>query len=138
MKTATKVKKLRVAAYCRVSTDADEQLNSFENQVSYYTEYINSKEEYEMAGIYADEGISGTSTRRRNEFNRMIEDCEDGKIDLVITKSISRFARNTQDCLSYARKLKNMGIGVFFEKEGINSLDGTGESGKGLVMENCI
>lgn len=127
MKTATKVKKLRVAAYCRVSTDADEQLNSFENQVSYYTEYINSKEEYEMAGIYADEGISGTSTRRRNEFNRMIEDCEDGKIDLVITKSISRFARNTQDCLSYARKLKNMGIGVFFEKEGINSLDGTGE-----------
>lgn len=127
MKTATKVKKLRVAAYCRVSTEAEEQLNSFENQVSYYTEYINGKPEYEMAGIFADEGISGTSTRKRTEFNRMISECEKGKIDLIIVKSISRFARNTQDCLSYARKLKNMGIGVYFEKEGINTLDGAGE-----------
>ena len=127
MKSATKVKKLRVAAYCRVSTDAEEQQNSFENQVSYYTNYINNKEEYDLAGIYADEGISGTSTRKRTDFNRMIADCERGKIDLVIAKSISRFARNTQDCLSYARKLKNMGIGVYFEKEGINTLDGAGE-----------
>ena len=127
MKSATKVKRLRVAAYCRVSTDAEEQQNSFENQVSYYTNYINNKEEYDLAGIYADEGISGTSTRKRADFNRMIADCEKGKIDLVIAKSISRFARNTQDCLSYARKLKNMGIGVYFEKEGINTLDGAGE-----------
>lgn len=120
-------RKLRVAAYCRVSTDQEEQLNSFENQVSYYTAYINSKAEYEMAGIYADEGISGTSTRRRTDFNRMIRDCEAGKIDLIIVKSISRFARNTTDCLTYSRKLKNMGIGVFFEKENINTMDGAGE-----------
>lgn len=78
MKSATKVKKLRVAAYCRVSTDAEEQQNSFENQVSYYTNYINNKEEYDLAGIYADEGISGTSTRKRADFNRMIADCEKG------------------------------------------------------------
>ncbi len=120
-------KKLRVAAYCRVSTEQEEQLNSFDNQVSYYTAYINSKADYEMAGIYADEGISGTSTRKRTDFKRMIADCEKGKIDLIIVKSISRFARNTQDCLSYARKLKNMGIGVFFEKENINTMDGAGE-----------
>lgn len=124
---AKNVRKMRVAAYCRVSTEQEEQLNSFENQVSYYTAYINSKEEYELAGIYADEGISGTSTKRRKDFNRMIEDCENGMIDLIIVKSISRFARNTQDCLSYARKLKNMGIGVFFEKENINTMDGAGE-----------
>jgi len=120
-------RKLRVAAYCRVSTEQEEQLNSFENQVSYYTAYINSKADYEMAGIYADEGISGTSTKRRKDFNRMIEDCEKGLIDLIIVKSISRFARNTQDCLFYARKLKNMEIGVFFEKENINTMDGAGE-----------
>lgn len=126
-KNKSGVRKLRVAAYCRVSTDQEEQLNSFENQVSYYTAYINGKPEYEMAGIYADEGISGTSTRKRTDFNRMISDCEKGKIDLIIVKSISRFARNTQDCLSYSRKLKNMGIGVFFEKENINTMDGAGE-----------
>lgn len=120
-------KKLKVAAYCRVSTDAEEQLNSFENQVSYYTTYINGREDYEMAGIYADEGISGTSTRKRSDFKRMIADCEKGRIDLIIVKSISRFARNTQDCLAYSRKLKNMGIGVFFEKENINTMDGAGE-----------
>ncbi len=124
---AKSVRKLRVAAYCRVSTEQEEQLNSFENQVSYYTAYINSKEDYEMAGIYADEGISGTSTKRRKDFNRMIEDCGRGMIDLIIVKSISRFARNTQDCLFYARKLKNLGIGVFFEKENINTMDGAGE-----------
>lgn len=119
--------KIRVAAYCRVSTEQDEQLNSFENQVTYYTEYINRNPQYELAGIYADEGISGTSTKRREDFNRMILDCEAGKIDLIITKSISRFARNTQDCLNYSRKLKDLGIGVLFEKEGINTLDSTGE-----------
>lgn len=78
-----------------------------------------------MAGIYADEGISGTNTKKREQFKRMIADCEGGKIDLVITKSISRFARNTQDCLAYSRKLKNLGIGIIFEKENINTLDST-------------
>jgi len=119
--------KTRVAAYCRVSTEQDEQLNSFENQVTYYTEYITRNPNYELAGIYADEGISGTSTRHREEFNRMIQDCEAGKVDLVITKSISRFARNTQDCLNYSRRLKELGIGVLFEKEAINTMDSTGE-----------
>lgn len=120
-------KKIRVAAYCRVSTDQEEQLNSFENQVEYYTEYINKQPGYVLAGIYADEGISGTNTKKRAEFKRMIHDCESKKIDLVITKSISRFARNTQDCLMYSRKLKNLGIGIIFEKENINTLDATGE-----------
>nr|DAG19034.1 MAG TPA: integrase [Caudoviricetes sp.] len=120
-------KKTRVAAYCRVSTDQDEQLNSFENQVEYYTRYINSNQNYEMVDIYADEGISGTNVKKRKDFQRMIADCEAKKIDLVIVKSISRFARNTQDCLSYSRKLKNLGIGIIFEKENINTLDATGE-----------
>lgn len=119
--------KLRVAAYCRVSTEQDEQLNSFENQVTYYTEFITRNPNYELAGIYADEGISGTSTKRREQFNRMIADCEAGKIDLIITKSISRFARNTQDCLNYSRKLKDLGIGITFEKENISTMDSTGE-----------
>ena len=120
-------RKIRVAAYCRVSTDHEEQINSFENQVTYYTEYINRNPNYELADIYADEGISGTNTRRRDDFNRMIADCEAGKIDLIITKSISRFARNTQDCLNYSRKLKDLGIGIQFEKEGINTMDSSGE-----------
>lgn len=120
-------RKIRVAAYCRVSTEQDEQLNSFENQVNYYTDYIRKNPDYELAGIYADEGISGTSTKKRDDFNRMIADCEAGLIDFVITKSISRFARNTQDCLNYSRKLKNLGIGIKFEKENINTMDGTGE-----------
>ena len=84
-------------------------------------------EGFSMAGIYADEGISGVSTNRREQFKKMIKDCEDGKIDMVITKSISRFARNTQDCLQYSRKLKNLGIGIYFEKENINTLDAAGE-----------
>lgn len=121
------VKKLRVAAYCRVSTDNEDQLHSFEAQVAYYNKYIDEHENYEMAGLYADEGISGTNTKKRQQFKRMIADCERGKIDLVITKSISRFARNTQDCLQYSRQLKNLGIGIIFEKENINTLDSTGE-----------
>ncbi len=95
--------------------------------MQYYTQYINNKPEYEMAGIYADEAITGTSTRKRDGFNRMIEDCDNGKIDYVITKSISRFARNTQDCLKYSRHLKSLGIGIYFEKENINTLDASGE-----------
>ena len=94
--------------------------------MSYYTEYINKRPDYEFVGVYGDEGISGTSLRNREQFKKLIEDCEAGKIDLVITKSISRFARNTQDCLHYSRMLKNMGIGIFFEKENISTMDAGG------------
>ena len=89
--------KLRVAAYCRVSTDSDEQATSYEAQVEHYTEYIQKNPDWEFAGIYADDGISGTNTKKREEFNRMIDDCKAGNIDMIITKSISRFARNTMD-----------------------------------------
>ena len=119
--------KKKVAAYCRVSTDQEEQLSSYENQVRYYTEIITRNPDYEMVDIYADEGISGTNTKKRDNFNRMIEDCRGGKIDLIITKSISRFARNTLDCLNYVRELKDLGIGIIFEKENINTMDAKGE-----------
>ena len=119
--------KLRVAAYCRVSTDTDEQATSYEAQVEHYTEYIKKNPAWEFAGIYADDGISGTDTKKREEFNRLIEDCMAGRIDLIVTKSISRFARNTLDCLNYIRKLKDKNIPVFFEKEGINTMDAKGE-----------
>ena len=117
----------RVAAYCRVSTEQEEQLGSFANQIAYYTDYINEKEEYQLAGIFSDEGISGTGTRKRAGFRSMIAAGEAGKVDLVITKSISRFARNTRDCLHYARYLKGLGIPVIFEKEGINTMESSGE-----------
>ena len=117
----------RVAAYCRVSTEQEEQMGSFANQIAYYTDYINEKEEYQLAGIFSDEGISGTGTRKRAGFRSMIAACEAGKVDLVITKSISRFARNTRDCLHYARYLKSLGIPVIFEKEGINTMESSGE-----------
>lgn len=123
----TEKPKLRVAAYCRVSTDSDEQATSYEAQVSHYTEQITRNPEWAFAGIYADDGISGTNTKKREEFNRMIADCMDGKIDMIITKSISRFARNTLDCLKYIRQLKERNIPVFFEKENINTLDAKGE-----------
>lgn len=116
-----------MAAYCRVSTDQEEQLSSYENQVNYYKNYIKQNPNYELAGIYADEGISGTNTKKRDEFNRMIADCRAHKIDRIITKSISRFARNTLDCLNYVRELKELGIGVIFEKENIDTLDAKGE-----------
>lgn len=113
----------RVAAYCRVSTEEEEQQSSYEAQCSYYTDKIMTNPEWTMAGIFADEGISGTSTRKREEFNRMIRKCRQKKIDLILTKSISRFARNTVDCLKYVRVLKELGIGIYFEKENINTLD---------------
>ena len=119
--------KLRVAAYCRVSTDSDEQAGSYEIQVAHYTDYISRNPEWELAGIYADDGISGTNTKKRERFNEMIDDCEAGKIDKVITKSISRFARNTLDCLKYVRKLKELNIDIFFEKENIHTLEASGE-----------
>ena len=119
--------KLRVAAYCRVSTDSDEQASSYEVQIEHYTEFIKKNSEWEFAGIFADDGISGTNTKNRDEFNRMIDECMAGKIDMVITKSISRFARNTLDCLQYIRKLKDKNVAVYFEKENINTLDAKGE-----------
>ena len=119
--------KKRVAAYCRVSTDSEEQLNSYEAQKSYYTQKIADSPDWEMAGIYADEGISGTSMKKRTEFKKMITACKRGHIDLIITKSLSRFARNTVDCLETVRLLKANGIGVYFEKENINTLTESSE-----------
>ena len=115
-------KKTRVAAYCRVSTGDDEQLNSFATQISYYTDFICSRPDWELVGIFADEGISGTQTENRMEFNKMIKLCRRKKIDLILCKSISRFARNTVDCLDCVRELKRLGVGVIFEKENINTL----------------
>ena len=115
------VRKLRVAAYCRVSTEEEEQQGSFEIQKLYYTEKINSTPEWEVAGIYADDGISGVHTKKRDGFNQMIQDCKKRKIDLILTKSISRFARNTLDSIQYVRMLKQMGIAVVFEKGNINT-----------------
>lgn len=120
-------KALRVAAYCRVSTTLEQQETSYEAQVSYYTEKIKSNPNWKLAGIYADDGKSATNTKKRDDFNSMIEDCMAGKIDMVITKSVSRFARNTVDSLQNIRKLKEKNIAVFFEKEGVNTLEGTGE-----------
>ena len=120
--TAAVTKQLRVAAYCRVSTDEEEQLSSYEAQCEYYTDKIMSNKEWTMAGIFADEGITGTSTKKRTEFLRMIRQCKQKKIDLILTKSIQRFARNTLDCINYTRILRQPGIGVLFEKENINSL----------------
>ena len=115
------VRKLRVAAYCRVSTEEEEQQGSFEIQKLYYTEKIESTPEWEVAGIYADDGISGVHTKKRDGFNQMIQDCKKHRIDLILTKSISRFARNTLDSIQYVRMLKQMGIAVVFEKENINT-----------------
>ena len=113
--------KLRVAAYCRVSTDSDEQATSYEAQVEHYTEYIQNHPDWVLAGIFADDGISGTNTKKRTEFNHMIDECMAGNIDMIITKSISRFARNTLDCLKYIRQLKEQNIPVYFEKEYIET-----------------
>lgn len=118
-----KVPKLRVAAYARVSTEQDEQQNSYEAQVNYYTQFIKNCPTWTLVDIYADEGISGTSTKQREGFNRMIADAKAGKIDLILTKSISRFARNTVDTLNTVRELQRLGIEVRFEKENINTLD---------------
>jgi site-specific DNA recombinase len=121
------LQRLRVAAYCRVSTNSEDQLNSYKSQVQHYTDYIKEKVEWVFAGIYADEAITGTQTRNREEFQRLINDCMNGDIDMVITKSISRFARNTLDTLRYVRMLKEKDIAVFFEEENINTLTMDGE-----------
>ncbi len=117
----------RVAAYARVSTDEDEQLNSYEAQVDFYTRHITSNPDWEFAGIYADEGITGLNTKRRNGFNTMVEDALAGKIDLILAKSISRFARNVVDTLITARRLKEKGVEIYFEKENLYTLEGKGE-----------
>ena len=120
--TQQTVKKLRVAAYCRVSTNSADQLNSYAAQIRIYTKKIQQKPEWEFVDIFADEGISGTKSKNRPEFQRMIRMCELRQIDLIITKSLSRFARNTKEALEYTRNLKLLGVGVMFEKEGINTL----------------
>lgn len=120
-------RKKRVAAYARVSTDSDEQLSSYEAQVDFYTQHINNNPEWEFVSVYTDEGISGTNTKKRDGFNRMIADALSGNIDLILTKSISRFARNTVDTLTTVRKLKEKEIEVYFEKENIYTLDAKGE-----------
>lgn len=125
--TLKKFKKTRVCAYARVSTDKDEQQNSLQAQKDYFSMLIKSNATWEFAGIYYDDGVSGLTHKNRDGFNSMIEDAIDGKIDLIITKSISRFARNTLDSLEILRKLKDKGIGVYFQKENINTLDGKGE-----------
>ena len=120
-------KKRKVAGYARVSTDHDEQFTSYEAQIDYYTKFIKSNPEWEFVNVYTDEGITGTSTKHREGFKTMIKDALDGKIDLIVTKSVSRFARNTVDSLTTIRKLKENGVEVFFEKENILTFDSKGE-----------
>ena len=120
-------KKRRTAAYARVSTDSEEQLTSYEAQVDYYTNYIKGRDDWEFVTVYTDEGITGTNTKHRDGFNRMVQDALDGKIDLIVTKSVSRFARNTVDSLTTVRKLKEKGVEIYFEKENIWTLDSKGE-----------
>lgn len=127
---AEQAKKLRVAAYARVSSDSVDQLNSFATQVAYYTDFIQSKDEWEFAGLYADEAVSGTTADKRNDFQRLLTDCRSGKIDRILVKSISRFARNTLDCIQTVRELKQLGIAVEFEKEQID----TGNMGSEMLL----
>lgn len=124
------IKKLRVAAYARVSSDSEEQLHSFATQVAYYTALIGEKEDWEFAGLYADEGVTGTSTAKREDFQRLLADCRAGKIDRILVKSISRFARNTTDCIQTVRELRTLGVSVYFEKEDID----TGAMGSEMLL----
>ena len=131
---AAEARLIRLAVYCRVSTDEEDQLESFANQQAYYQRYVRNHPEYHLVGIFADEGITGLNTRKRDQFKRMIEECEAGHVDMIITKSISRMFRNTADCLLYTRELKKRGIGVLFEEQNINTLDSTGELMLGYVI----
>lgn len=122
--TATPInekKKRRTAAYARVSTDSEEQLTSYTAQVDYYTQYIRGRDDWEFVEVYTDEGITGTNTKRREGFKRMVADALAGKIDLIVTKSVSRFARNTVDSLTTVRQLKEKGVEIYFEKEYIET-----------------
>ena len=125
-----RAKKLRVAAYCRVSSDSEEQLNSFTTQVTYYTARIGERADWEFAGLYADEGVTGTSAAKREDFQRLLADCRAGKIDRILVKSISRFARNTADCIQTVRELRTLGVSVYFEKEDID----TGAMGSEMLL----
>ena len=125
-------KLLRVAAYARVSCDKDAMKHSLAAQISYYNEYIQRHNDWVFAGIYADEGITGTQVRKRDQFLKMIKDCEKGKIDMILTKSVSRFARNIVDSLSFVRKLKAMGISIYFEEQNIDSLKEDSETYIGI------
>ena len=122
-----KPKNLQVAAYARVSTEKEEQEDSFARQIEHYTQLINAKPGWDFVGIYADPGISGTRAEKRPDFLRMIEDCRAGKIQKILVKSISRFARNTVDALNYIRELKDLGISVYFENENIDTMTPGGE-----------
>ena len=124
---SNKGRQIRVVAYCRVSTKQEEQLNSYETQVKHYTEKIRGEPKWKLVEIFADKGITGTSVKNRDEFNKMIRLCKKKKVDMIITKSISRFARNTLDCLKYTRLLKSLGVDVFFEEQGIHSMDSGAE-----------
>lgn len=117
----TTAEKLRVAAYCRVSSDSDDQLNSFLAQVRHYATYIGQNPEWELTDIYADEGLTGTRMDKRDEFNRLIDDCRKGKVDLILVKSVSRFARNTMECLKTVRMLRELGVVIHFENEAIRT-----------------
>ena len=121
------MKNKRVCAYCRVSTDKLDQINSLENQIYFFEDYIKRNDNWEMSEVYIDEGISGTSTKNRKGFNDMIFDAYQGKFDLILTKEISRFARNTLDSILYTRKLREIGVGVYFINDGINTLDADSE-----------
>lgn len=130
MKTVSRIdpiprqkKKLRVAAYCRVSTDMEAQLESLEAQKNYYENYIGSRADWVLVGIYYDEGITGTKKDKRPDLLRMMEDCEAGKIDFILTKSVSRLSRNTADCLELVRRLMELHIPIYFEKENLNTSD---------------
>lgn len=125
--TEEKAVKIRCAAYCRVSSDSEEQLNSFMAQTRYYEKAFEKSDREQLVDIYADEGITGTREDNRDEFQRMISDCRKGRIDRIYTKSISRFARNTKDCLKNIRELKSLGITVLFEKENIDTANMTDE-----------
>ena len=124
---SNRCRQIRVVAYCRVSTKQEEQLNSYETQVKHYTEKIRGEPKWKLVEIFADKGITGTSVKNRDEFNKMIRLCKKKKVDMIITKSISRFARNTLDCLKYTRLLKSLGVDVFFEEQGIHSMDSGAE-----------
>ena len=121
------IRKLRVAAYCRVSTELEQQQSSYDIQIEYYTRHIMQNPNWIFAGVFADDGRSATNTFRRDDFNQLMNQCMKGKVDMVITKSISRFARNTVDCISWVRKLKEKNVAVYFEKENLNTLDDSTE-----------
>lgn len=133
VKSSRRNHKQRVAAYCRVSTDSEEQLNSYEAQKSYYTQKIEENPDWEMAGVFADEGLSGVSMKKRKEFNRMIAACKRGRIDLILTKSVSRFSRNTMECLKTVKTLRDFGVTVIFEKEDIDTSVDAGDTMRDML-----